>query len=65
MEVFTCLPCFFFFPQDNSEALDFVLGLLSALIALTARIPALSRAVSVCLAWLHLWPSVPGRAPQP
>lgn len=60
-----CFPCFFSLPQDNREALGFVLGLLSAFVALTARIPALLRAVSVCWAWLPLCPPVPGRVPQP
>ncbi|KAM9615563.1 uncharacterized protein ACIBXB_021963, partial [Morphnus guianensis] len=58
-EVFPCFPCFFSLPQDNREALGFVLGLLSAFVALTARIPALSRAVSVCWARLLLCPPVP------
>uniref|UniRef100_A0A8C0BYW1 Uncharacterized protein n=1 Tax=Buteo japonicus TaxID=224669 RepID=A0A8C0BYW1_9AVES len=62
---FPCFSCFFSLPQDNREALGFVLGLLSAFVALTARIPALSRAVSVCWAWLPLCPPVPGRVPQP
>ncbi|KAM6356994.1 transmembrane protein 44 [Alca torda] len=42
--------------KDNREVLGFVLGLLSALIALTARIPALSRACrgKPC-PWRRLW----------
>ncbi|XP_009466798.1 PREDICTED: transmembrane protein 44 [Nipponia nippon] len=42
--------------EDNTEALGFVLGLLSALIALTARIPAFSRACrgKPC-SWRRLW----------
>ncbi|KAM6065312.1 transmembrane protein 44 [Theristicus caerulescens] len=42
--------------EDNTEALGFVLGLLSALIALMARIPAFSRACrgKPC-SWRRLW----------
>ncbi|XP_029885171.1 transmembrane protein 44 isoform X5 [Aquila chrysaetos chrysaetos] len=41
--------------EDNREALGFVLGLLSAFVALTARIPALSRA-AVNWAPLNMFP---------
>ncbi|XP_074889348.1 transmembrane protein 44 [Buteo buteo] len=53
---FPCFSCFFSLPQDNREALGFVLGLLSAFVALTARIPALSRACrGKPRQWRRLW----------